>query len=127
MSERIPFEEITEDMVLEEDRKQCQHLSHDFQHLEVRAIDNWEKVTIQSWTAADGRVVYEEVDETEYDSVRAYKFVIDCTILSGWQSRYEHYQPMGWLFHLTECTEEDEEDQLGSFLGHHIDEGEHWD
>ena len=57
MSERIPFEEITEDMVLEEYRKQCQHLSHDFQHLEVRAIDNWEKVTIQSWTAADGRVV----------------------------------------------------------------------
>ena len=106
MSKRIPFEEITEDMVLEEYRQQHQHLGHDFQHLEVREIDNWEEV------------------ETEQGE-RAYRFVIDCTILSGWQTRYEHYQPIGWLFHLTECTEEDEEDQ-GDFLGHYIDDGEWW-
>ena len=104
MSKRIPFEEITEDMVLEEYRKQHQHLSHDFQHLEVRTIDDWEEV------------------ETE-DGERAYRFLIECTDLMGWQTRYEHYRPCGWVFQLTECTEEDEEDQ-GDFLGHHINDGD---
>ena len=106
MSKRIPFEKITEGMVLEEYRKQHQHLSNDFQHFEVRQIDNWEEV------------------ETEQGK-RAYRFVIDSTILNGWQTRYEHYQPIGWLFHLTECTEEDEEDQ-GDFLGHYLEDGDSW-
>ena len=104
MNKRIPFEEITEDMVLEEYRKQRQHLSHDFQHLEVKGIDDWEEV------------------ETE-DGQRAYKFVAICRGLSGWMSRYEHYSPEGWVHYLTENVEEDEED-YGDFLGHHLDDGE---
>jgi len=104
MSKRTPFNEITEDMVLEEYRKQRQHLSHDFQHLEVQRIDDWKEV------------------ETEYGE-RGYKFVIICRGLSGYMTRYEHYAPQGWLHVLTENVEEDEED-YGDFLGHHLDDGE---
>lgn len=129
MSKRIPFEEITEDMVLEEYRKQHQHLSHDFQHLEVKGIEDWEEVRVEITHNAYG-LVYVEVDETDYEeageleanSVRAYKFLIECTII-GRTTRYEYYRPCGLLHFLTECTKEDEEDQ-GDFLGHYINDGE---